>query len=107
VQLEGVRRSRWKWLEAFTFEPGPEGAARRRTVRQELYDLQTDPGELRDLSAAPPVTAPLGELRADLARVFAADAGLHGEALELQAARERLEAEAPGDVQLLRALGYR
>ena len=67
----GLRHGRWKLL----LTPTPEGGA------WELYDLQTDPAELRNLIADPPAEADLPGLRAAFAAAVPADDRARLEAL--------------------------
>jgi arylsulfatase A-like enzyme len=57
--LLAVRRGRFKYVtldpELIQWPEGhPEGRRRFRSVREDLYDLESDPGELHDLSARRP-----------------------------------------------------
>jgi arylsulfatase A-like enzyme len=86
----GIRTSRWKYIRTRCHET-------RRLLGEELYDLQDDPGEARDLAG----DARFAEVRAELA-----------EMLEREQERRRLRPDieakpgVAGVEQHLRDLGY-
>jgi arylsulfatase A-like enzyme len=51
-----VRKGRWKWIEGVPVDEIAEGARRSRKdqFRSQLYDLETDPAETKDVSAEQP-----------------------------------------------------
>lgn len=51
-----IRKGRWKWIEGIPVEDIKAGArkARAEEYRPQLYDLQTDPAETKDVSADHP-----------------------------------------------------
>ena len=71
--VRGVRTAEWKYAHY----PHGDGSPDRHLA--ELYDLRSDPGELKNLINAPEAAAKLQELTSELARAMAA-AGLTPEA---------------------------
>ncbi len=61
--VRGVRTDRWKYME---YPPGGPGA---RTYKAELYDLEKDPKELRNLIDDPRYTPVVERLKRELARL--------------------------------------
>ncbi|MFB3827146.1 MAG: sulfatase [Bryobacteraceae bacterium] len=61
--VRGVRTDSWKYMHA------PEGEGRPDRHLAELYNLEADPAETRNLIAAPEAQAKLAELRSELARL--------------------------------------
>ncbi len=60
-----VRKGRWKWIEGVPVDEIAEGArkSRKDQFRSQLYDLQADPAETKDVSAEhPEVVAELKDL---------------------------------------------
>ena len=60
-----VRKGRWKWIEGVPVDEIAEGArkSRKDQFRPQLYDLQADPAETKDVSAEhPEVVAELKDL---------------------------------------------
>jgi arylsulfatase A len=60
-----VRKGRWKWIEGVPVDEIAEGARRSRKdqFRPQLYDLETDPAETKDVSAVhPEVVAEMKDL---------------------------------------------
>lgn len=60
-----VRRGRWKWIEGVPADEIAEGArkARKAQFRSQLYDLESDPAETKDVTAEhPEVVAELKDL---------------------------------------------
>jgi arylsulfatase A-like enzyme len=106
VQLRAARRGPWKLIQGHAYSTGADGEARLGLVREELYRVDEDPHEARDLSTDPPQQAPLEQLRADLAHLIASEGDLRAHALEQLALRRKLEAEAGEDLRLLERLGY-
>src|SRR5689334_16808544 len=98
LQHKAVRIGRWKLVRRFTVE---NGAA--RVAAEELYDLERDPREERDLFAAPPAEAPLARLEAELLAFSAADVRFADLGRKLAAERQALDAES---LRILEALGY-
>jgi arylsulfatase A-like enzyme len=103
VQIKAVRLGDWSLIRRFTTRPGTKELV---ALSEELYDLAADPLESRDLSSSPPSTAPLDDLRRDLARFTAADRDFPELAELLQHRREILERGDPEALRKLRALGY-
>ena len=102
VQIKAARVGRWKLVRRYAHVT--RGGARELAVlSDELYDLEEDPLEARDLSATPPPEAPLGELEARLLAFTAADRAFPELDLVLQRQREAL---APEVLRTLEALGY-
>ena len=64
--VRGVRTDRWKYIHY----PHGDGGPDRHLA--ELYDLAADPGELKNLIAAPESAPMVEQLKAELARVMAA-----------------------------------
>jgi N-sulfoglucosamine sulfohydrolase len=71
------------WVEKARTDPGAAAIVRRYHTRpaEELYDLQADPWELKNLAADPAQAARLKKMRADLDAWMAAqgDRGLETE----------------------------
>jgi arylsulfatase A-like enzyme len=63
--VRGVRTEEWKYVHY----PHGDGSPDRHTA--ELYNLKSDPGELRNLVADPAAAAALTDLRAELTRLMA------------------------------------
>jgi len=101
VQHKAVRMGTWKRVRRFTTLEG-----QLRIVGEELYDLQADPRETRNLMNDPPADAPLARLDAELLRFARADVQFADLARKLEEQRERLEREDPGAARVLKALGY-
>jgi len=64
--VRGVRTNEWKYVHY----PHGDGGPDRHLA--ELYDLRNDPGELRNLIAAPEAASMREQLQAELARAMAA-----------------------------------
>jgi arylsulfatase A-like enzyme len=62
--IRAVRTDRWKYIRY------PHGDGEPDRHRDELYDLQSDPGELHNLSGAEEHQPRITELRAELARLM-------------------------------------
>lgn len=104
VQTKGVRIGRWKLLRRYTHRD-KDGASAWVNLSDELYDLDVDPLEARDL-AATPGDAPLERLNAALEHFTAADVHFAELGELLRARREELERTDPEQARKLRALGY-
>jgi len=108
VQAKAVRMGDWKLIRRYTHLPALAGGDERqlRILSEELYDLAADPGESDNLMDAPPARAPLTRMQSELLQFSQADVHFADLAGELQADHERLEAEDPEALRILRALGY-
>ncbi len=107
VQIKAVRIGDWKLIRRYTHREADRGVKREPVVlSEELYDLAADPGETVNLAGAPPPTAPLARLQAELVRFAEADVHFADLAQILQRERERLEREDPEVVRILESLGY-
>jgi len=114
IQDKAVRLGDWKLIRRYTqlLPEGPgapltSGAERELVVlSEELYELETDPNEERNLIGSPPAGAPVAELRALLLEFFEADTDLAELAQILQRQREELERDDPESLRNLEALGY-
>jgi arylsulfatase A-like enzyme len=102
VQIKAVRVGRWKLVRRYAHVTRA-GARELAVLSDELYDLEADPLEARDLSTAPPPEAPLDELAARLLAFTAADRAFPELDLVLQRQRDSL---APEVRRTLEALGY-
>ncbi len=107
VQTKTVRIGRWKFLRRYYHERHFGSTTQRALVlNEELYDLESDPAEAKNLLPDDVGDAPLEVLRAELARFAAADARFADQADILQAERERLRVNDPEKLRALEALGY-
>jgi arylsulfatase A-like enzyme len=102
AQAKAVRLGDWKLIRRYAHDE------RQRLVvlSEELYDLAADPGEERDLSAAPTPGAPLDALRLQLLRFASAEVRFEDLARQLQEQRASLEALDPEAARILRQMGY-
>jgi len=109
VQAKAVRLGDWKFIRRYTQRAplAPAGERGLVVLSEELYDLESDPSETRNLIAAPPAGAPLDRLRAELLVFAEADVHFADLAQILQRQREELEREDPEGLRVLEALGYR
>lgn len=73
--IRGLRTDRWKYVR-YPHGPGPESVPDKHLA--ELYDLQADPEERRNLINDPAQASNVAALKAELTRVMA-DAGLTSE----------------------------
>jgi len=105
VQIKALRLGRYKLLRRWAVPPGEPGGA-PRLEGEELYDLESDPLESRDLCAAPPAACPLEELRARLLEFSAADAPFDELSRMLQRRRAALETSDQQALREIQALGY-
>ena len=105
VQIKAVRLGDWKLIRRYA-HVSRDGRRELVALSDELYELASDPLEATDLSADPPESAPLNELRAELLRFAAADE--HFPELDeiLRRRREALERDDPEALGALEALGY-
>jgi len=101
VQHKAVRMGSWKRVRRFATIEG-----QLRIIGEELYELNSDPREARNLMNDPPADAPLARLDLELLRFARADVQFADLARKLQEQRERLEREDPGAARVLKALGY-
>lgn len=108
VQAKAVRMGDWKLIRRYTHLPALAGGDERqlRILSEELYDLATDPHETDNLMDDPPDAAPVTRLQSELLQFSQADVRFADLAAQLQADRERLEAEDPESLRIMRALGY-
>lgn len=107
VQIKAVRVGDWKLIHRYATRAPREGVAGSPVLlSEELYDLAQDPHEARELSASPPLDAPLAALRRELSKFVAADRDLAGLGELLRRQREGLEQREPDAARILRALGY-
>ncbi|MBK7641522.1 MAG: sulfatase [Planctomycetes bacterium] len=108
IQEKAVRLGDWKYVRRYAqvFDAATPENKQLVIAGEELYDLAADPREEHDLSAAPPKSAPLARLQAELLRFSAADVRFGDLATRLAAQRAELEASDPETLRILKALGY-
>ena len=108
VQIKALRWGRYKLLRRWAHAPAIAVGAPARLVLlgEELYDLELDPLEARDLAASPPAQVPLELMRTKLLEFSAADAPLEELEQRLLRRKAALEASDTEALRELRALGY-
>jgi arylsulfatase A-like enzyme len=102
VQAKAVRLDDWKMIRRYAHDGG-HGVV---LLSEELFDLASDPGETRNLATAPPDSAPLARLQAELLRFASAEVKFEDLAKLLEARRAELEREDPEALRVIQALGY-
>lgn len=109
VQIKAATWRDWKVVRRFTYVDG-DGGPELRVLSDELYRLDRDPGETRDLApdadGDPELAATFERMLERLQPYLDADRDLPAVARELQAQREALATDAAEDVRHLQALGY-
>jgi arylsulfatase A-like enzyme len=109
VQAKAARLGDWKLIRRYTHvldEERPGGERKLVTLSEELYNLQADPAEAKNLIKAPPSAAPLQKLKDALLEFAAADEHFAELSRLLQQRREELGRDDPETLRALRALGY-